>query len=277
MTSPRELSRSIALFAARTPTLPPATHTNSYALGTRRGAPRRARDALRGRAARVDRVGAGARGERAHGSSPSWRRTTTPITWAACDELTRALGVPLWAHAETASRVDVPVARRARGRRHDSTSTGPSPSAGRSCTRRDTRRATSASGTRTSGPSSWATWSRASGRSSSTPSTATCAPTSSSSIAWRGWTRGSRCRRTGSRSTSRRSSFAGTSRTGRCARRRSSRRSPRDARQGRRADRRGDPARRVRRRAGDQLAHRAPEPSGAPEEAGRRRARASPS
>ena len=32
---PRELSRSVASFAARTPTLPPATHTNSYALGSR--------------------------------------------------------------------------------------------------------------------------------------------------------------------------------------------------------------------------------------------------
>ena len=32
---PRELSRSLELFGARTPTLPPATHTNSYALGGR--------------------------------------------------------------------------------------------------------------------------------------------------------------------------------------------------------------------------------------------------
>ena len=35
MIRPRELSRSLQLFAARTPTLPPATHTNSYALGGR--------------------------------------------------------------------------------------------------------------------------------------------------------------------------------------------------------------------------------------------------
>jgi len=32
---PREISSSLELFAARTPTLPPATHTNSYALGGR--------------------------------------------------------------------------------------------------------------------------------------------------------------------------------------------------------------------------------------------------
>jgi ribonuclease/clavin/mitogillin len=35
MIRPRELSSSLQLFAARTPTLPPATHTNSYALGGR--------------------------------------------------------------------------------------------------------------------------------------------------------------------------------------------------------------------------------------------------
>ncbi|MGH7282047.1 MAG: MBL fold metallo-hydrolase [Polyangiaceae bacterium] len=34
MIRPRELSRDLALFPAKTPTLPPATHTNSYALGT---------------------------------------------------------------------------------------------------------------------------------------------------------------------------------------------------------------------------------------------------
>lgn len=35
MIRPRELSRSLAMFPAKTPTLPPATHTNSYALGGR--------------------------------------------------------------------------------------------------------------------------------------------------------------------------------------------------------------------------------------------------
>src|ERR1700760_49934 len=37
MIRPRELSSppAVALFPARTPTLPPATHTNSYALGGR--------------------------------------------------------------------------------------------------------------------------------------------------------------------------------------------------------------------------------------------------
>lgn len=35
MVRPREISKSLSLFAARTPTLPPATHTNSYAIGGR--------------------------------------------------------------------------------------------------------------------------------------------------------------------------------------------------------------------------------------------------
>ena len=35
MLRPRELSRSVSAFAAKTPTLLPATHTNSYALGGR--------------------------------------------------------------------------------------------------------------------------------------------------------------------------------------------------------------------------------------------------
>jgi endoribonuclease LACTB2 len=35
MLRPRELSRSLSSFPTRTPTLPPATHTNSYALGGR--------------------------------------------------------------------------------------------------------------------------------------------------------------------------------------------------------------------------------------------------
>lgn len=35
MTRPRQIARGVELFPARTPTLPPATHTNSYALGER--------------------------------------------------------------------------------------------------------------------------------------------------------------------------------------------------------------------------------------------------
>ncbi len=35
MTRPRQVARGVELFPARTPTLPPATHTNSYAVGER--------------------------------------------------------------------------------------------------------------------------------------------------------------------------------------------------------------------------------------------------
>ena len=35
MIRPRDIAPSVSLFPARTVTLPPATHTNSYALGTR--------------------------------------------------------------------------------------------------------------------------------------------------------------------------------------------------------------------------------------------------
>jgi endoribonuclease LACTB2 len=111
MVRPRELSRSVALFAARTPTLPPATHTNSYALG--------AREVLL-----VEPATPHADEQRAW---IAWARALpssgrTPIAIVAThhhvdhiggvDVLTRELGLPLWAHDATASRLDTPVARR---------------------------------------------------------------------------------------------------------------------------------------------------------------------
>jgi ribonuclease/clavin/mitogillin len=111
MVRPRELERTIALFPARTPTLPPATHTNSYALG--------ARDVLLVEPATPDP------GEQR--AWIAWARALpsagrTPIAIVAThhhpdhvggvDVLTRELGLPLWAHEATASRVDTPVARR---------------------------------------------------------------------------------------------------------------------------------------------------------------------
>jgi ribonuclease/clavin/mitogillin len=108
---PRELSRSIALFAARTPTLPPATHTNSYALGTRE----------------VLLVEPATPYEDEQRAWIAWgrailaegRRIVAIVAThhhsdhvGGLHALTRALGVPFWAHGETASRVDLPVARR---------------------------------------------------------------------------------------------------------------------------------------------------------------------
>ncbi len=160
---PRELSRSIALFAARTPTLPPATHTNSYALGTR--------EVLLVEPATPYEDEQRAWIAWARGLAASGRRLVAivathhhPDHVGGVHELTRALDVPLWAHAETASRIDVPVARvldDGDAIRLD----GAAPERWRSCTRRGTPPATSACGTRTSERSSWGTWSRASGRS----------------------------------------------------------------------------------------------------------------
>jgi ribonuclease/clavin/mitogillin len=108
---PREIGRSVSLFPARTPTLPPATHTNSYALG--------ARDVLLVEPATpyADEQRAWIEWAR---SLPSSGRTPVAILAthhhvdhvSGLEVLTRELGLPLWAHAETAVRLEFPVARR---------------------------------------------------------------------------------------------------------------------------------------------------------------------
>jgi ribonuclease/clavin/mitogillin len=108
---PREIGRSVSLFPARTPTLPPATHTNSYALG--------ARDVLLIEPATPypDEQRAWIEWAR---SLPSSGRTPVAILAthhhvdhvSGLEVLTRELGLPLWAHAETAVRLEFPVARR---------------------------------------------------------------------------------------------------------------------------------------------------------------------
>jgi len=107
---PRELARSIALFAARTPTLPPATHTNSYALGTRE-------------VLLIEPATPFADEQRAwiawaRGLEAEGRRVVAivathhhPDHVGGVEVLLRELGVPLWAHAETASRIGARVDR----------------------------------------------------------------------------------------------------------------------------------------------------------------------
>jgi glyoxylase-like metal-dependent hydrolase (beta-lactamase superfamily II) len=102
---------SLDLFAARTPTLPPATHTNSYAIGSREvllvepATPYadEQRDWL-----------AWAR------ALPTMGRTPVAIFVThhhadhvgGAEVLARELGLPVWAHADAEDRVRVPLARR---------------------------------------------------------------------------------------------------------------------------------------------------------------------
>jgi ribonuclease/clavin/mitogillin len=111
MMSPRELYRTVDQLAVRTLTLPPATHTNSYAIG--------GRDVLL-----VEPATPYADEQRTWlawaRSLPSRGRKAIAIVAThhhrdhvgGAAVLTRELGLPLWAHAETASRIDLPVARR---------------------------------------------------------------------------------------------------------------------------------------------------------------------
>ncbi|MBV9946126.1 MAG: MBL fold metallo-hydrolase [Myxococcales bacterium] len=110
MIRPRQIAPDIAVFPARTPTLPPATHTNSYALGGRDvllvepATPYE--DEQRAFIAWVRALAADGR-----------RPVAIVLTHhhldhvGGADVLARELGLPLWAHAETAARVSVPVAR----------------------------------------------------------------------------------------------------------------------------------------------------------------------
>lgn len=104
MIRPRNVARGVELFPARTPTLPPATHTNSYALGDR--------DVLLVEPATPHEDERRAWLEWARGISSSGRRllgiflTHHHIDHVGGAEFFRAhLGIPLFAHAETAKRL----------------------------------------------------------------------------------------------------------------------------------------------------------------------------
>lgn len=104
MPRPRNVTRGVELFPALTPTLPPATHTNSYALGDREillVEPATPYDDER--RAWLE----WARGLRSKGRSI----VAIAITHHHADHIggaafvARELGAPLWAHAATASRL----------------------------------------------------------------------------------------------------------------------------------------------------------------------------
>lgn len=111
MIRPRSIAAGVEAFAARTPTLPPATHTNSYALG--------------GREVLLVEPATPYEDERrewlawARGLASGGRAIVAiAVTHHHADHVGGArffaaeLGVPVWAHAEAAARLrDVPVAR----------------------------------------------------------------------------------------------------------------------------------------------------------------------
>ncbi len=110
MIRPRELSSTQSMFPARTPTLPPATHTNSFAIG--------GRDVLLIEPATPFSGEQKAWVDWARGLVSAGRNIVAIVaTHHHADHvggaafLAKELGLPLWAHELTAERIQAPVAR----------------------------------------------------------------------------------------------------------------------------------------------------------------------
>jgi glyoxylase-like metal-dependent hydrolase (beta-lactamase superfamily II) len=112
MTRPRSVARGVESFAARTPTLPPATHTQSYALGER--------EVLLVEPATPYEDELAAWVAWARGIASEGRRLVAlfvthhhPDHVGGIEALSRELGLPVWAHEATAARLPaVSIARR---------------------------------------------------------------------------------------------------------------------------------------------------------------------